>query len=112
LLENETLHAEVAEINRFSSERRWDEVIAMVERAQARGLEPAARAFMEAVRQRTHAYQKFQSAIELANRGEFAGAVETLEAVLAGQPEPSVEKEARRILHEIGKHRRRSRVRR
>ena len=53
LLENETLQAEIAEINQLVREKRWDDVIAATDRALARPLEPAARRFMKNVRQRT-----------------------------------------------------------
>jgi hypothetical protein len=109
LLENETLQAEMGEINRLSSANQWDDVIAIADLALARRLEPAARKFMEDVRQRTRAYQKFRTAIDFANRGEFADASQTIQAVIASKPEPAVEKEAQRILREITKRRDRKR---
>ena len=53
LLENETLQSEISEINRLSREGRWGDVMTIAENALARELEPAARSFMENVRQRT-----------------------------------------------------------
>jgi hypothetical protein len=58
LLENETLQAEIAEINRLSVQHRWSEVNAIVDGALGRELEHAARQFMEDIRQRTTGYQK------------------------------------------------------
>ncbi|MGH7958396.1 MAG: hypothetical protein ACREH8_15495, partial [Opitutaceae bacterium] len=52
LLENETLQSEIVEINTLSREMRWDDVIAIADRALARPLEASARQFMENVRQR------------------------------------------------------------
>jgi hypothetical protein len=103
LLENETLRLEIAEINRLSGELRWGEVIAMTDRALARPLEPAARQFMKTVRLRTVSHQKLHVAADLANRADFAGAMQTLEALLATEPEMAVEKEARRLLREVAK---------
>jgi hypothetical protein len=103
LLENETLRLEIAEINRLSGEHRWGEVIAMTDRALARPLEPAARQFMKTVRLRTVSHQKLHVAADLANRADFAGAMQTLEALLATEPEMAVEKEARRLLREVAK---------
>jgi tetratricopeptide (TPR) repeat protein len=105
LLENETLLGEITEINRLSAQHRWSEVNAIVDRALGRELEPAARQFMEEIRQRTAGYQKIRAAIDLANQRELAPAVEMLVALLESNPESAVEKEAQRVLGEIAKHR-------
>jgi tetratricopeptide (TPR) repeat protein len=104
LLENETLQAEIAEINRLSREKRWNDVIALADRALTRPLEAPARQFMEDVRQRTRGYQEINVAIAAANRGESDEAVPILKALLETKPEPAVEAEAQRVLREIEKH--------
>lgn len=101
LLANEIVQAEIAEINRLSVERQWEEVLALAERALARDLEPSARQFMENVRVRTTGYQKLHAAAELANRADFSGAAQTLEELLATEPEVAVARDARRLLSEI-----------
>ena len=101
LLENETLRSEIDEINRLSDENRLDDVITIADRALARELEPAARHTMETVRQRMTAFQKIRAAVDLANRGDPAAAQRALTDVLAAEPEPAVEKEAKRVLREI-----------
>jgi tetratricopeptide (TPR) repeat protein len=105
LLENETLRLEIAEINRLTTEHRWVDVMSIIDRALTRPLESAARHFMENLRLRTGAYQKLRTAAELANRADFAGAMQTLEALLATQPDGAVEREARRLLGEVARMR-------
>jgi tetratricopeptide (TPR) repeat protein len=104
LLENETLRDEIAEINRLSGEYRWNDAMAVTDRALGRALEPAARQFMEEVRVRMGAYQKLRTAADLANRADFSAAAEVLEQLLASQPDLAAEKEARRMLREIAQH--------
>jgi hypothetical protein len=101
LLASELVQAEIAEINRLSAQAQWADVRAVADGALARDLEPSPRQFMENVRVRTAAYEKLESAAELANQADFAGASETLEALLASEPEIAVAKDARRLLREI-----------
>ena len=103
LLENEMLRAEMDEINRHSSVGEWEDVIATVDRALARALEPPARHFMTGMRDRALAYQKIQSAVDCARQGDVNTATRMLEALLSGDSEPVVTKEARRVLREITK---------
>jgi tetratricopeptide (TPR) repeat protein len=101
LLENETLQFEIQEINRFSRDSGWVEVVAIVDRALSRELEPAARQFMEDVRQRSVAYQEIGAAVVLANTGDITRAKEKLQSLVAAKPEFAVEKEAERLLREL-----------
>jgi tetratricopeptide (TPR) repeat protein len=101
LLASEIVQAEIAEINRLTMERQWDEALALADGALARDLEPAARQFMEKARGRMSGYRRLQTAAELANRADFAGAAQTLEELLATQPEIALATDARRLLREI-----------
>jgi hypothetical protein len=112
LLENEMLQAEMSEINRRSSLGQWQDVIAIVDRALARSLEAPARQFMASMRERAVAYQKIQAADDAAKQGEVNAAKETLEELLAGDPEAAVAKEARRVLRELAKANDRGRLER
>jgi tetratricopeptide (TPR) repeat protein len=106
LLENETLQTEIEEINRLNAANELVEVLAIVDRALARSLEPGARTFMLKVRQRTLDYQSIRAAVELANQGDFGEATRKLETIVASEPDPNVEREARRLLREIERRQR------
>jgi predicted Zn-dependent protease len=101
LLQNETLQAEIEEINRLTAGSQFEEVITMVDRVLARDLEPSARDLMTKTRRRMNDYKTVRSAIELVNRGELEAAKQTLEVVVADDPDPVVMKEAQRVLQEV-----------
>ena len=103
LLENETLRAEIEDINRLSGEQRWDEVIPIVERALTRAPEPPVRHFLELAHRRTTGFQKIHRAVDRANQGDAPAARTMLLEVLAAEPEPTVELEAKRVLREIAR---------
>jgi tetratricopeptide (TPR) repeat protein len=103
LLENERLQVEVEKINQLTGEKRFDEVIAIAEGALQRELDPASQTFMERVRRRMEHYKTIGTAVELANEGNVAAARQSLEDLLALEPDAVVDKEARRILGEIAK---------
>jgi tetratricopeptide (TPR) repeat protein len=101
VLESEALRAEIDEINRLIAARRYDDVIAIAERALARSLDPAQRQSMEMLRRRMAGYRAIGAATKLANDGELLAAVAQLQALLATEPEPLVRREAERLQREI-----------
>ena len=103
LLETETFQSEVDRITVLSTENRFDDAIAITDRALARELEPASREFMENVRRRMGGYKIVCAAVELANRGNLAAAKQSLGEVLANDPDVVVMKEAQRVLQEISR---------
>lgn len=103
LLETETFQSEVNRITALSTENRFDDAIAVADRALGRELEPASREFMENVRRRMGGYKAVCAAVELANRGNLAAAKQSLGEVLANDPDVVVMKEAQRVLQEISR---------
>jgi predicted Zn-dependent protease len=103
LLETETFQSEVERITALSAENRFDDAIAIADRAIGRELEPASREFMENVRRRMSGYKGVCAAVELANRGKLTAAKESLEELLATDPDVVVMKEAQRVLQEISR---------
>ena len=110
LLEIETFQSEIERINTLSAEKRFDDVIAIADHALTRDLDPTARGFMENVRHRMGGYKRVCAAVEFANRGEIAAAKQSLDAVLAADPDAVVMKEAQRVLQEISGELNRNRV--
>jgi hypothetical protein len=112
LLETETFQSEIDRINVLATENRFDDAIAIADRALARELEPASRGFMENARRRMEGYKVVCAAVESANRGEVLAAKQSLDEVLASEPDVVVMKEAQRVLQEISTQMERSRIER
>ncbi|MBL9202513.1 MAG: hypothetical protein JNL39_18525 [Opitutaceae bacterium] len=104
VLESEMLREEADEINRLITAQAFEEVIAIVDRALARTLEPVQRHSMESLRRRMAGFATIKRATLLANEGETAGARGLLTAMLADEPDRAAEVEAKRLLREMERH--------
>ncbi|MBL9186937.1 MAG: DUF1570 domain-containing protein [Opitutaceae bacterium] len=102
--ESERLRAESELINRLIEERRFEDVIPIIDRALARGMEPVSRQAMESLRRRMAGFQAIKRATQLANEGDLVTARGLLADLLASGSDQMAEVEARRLLRELDKH--------
>jgi tetratricopeptide (TPR) repeat protein len=103
ILADETLRAELDEIERLAKQNRFAEVVAVADRALGRDLEPAHRQILTTARQRMHDFKKIIEAVELANLGQVTAATGLLEALVLSNPDPAAKAEAQRLLREIAR---------
>jgi tetratricopeptide (TPR) repeat protein len=110
LLETETFQSEVDRIHVLATENRFDDAIAIADRALTRDLDSTSRVFMANARRRMEGYKVVCAAVESANRGEMVAAKQSLDDVLASEPDVVVMKEAQRVLQEISLQMARNRI--
>lgn len=103
VLARETLKAEMEEVNALGRARKFEEALAIVERALGRDLDPVNRRMVESMRRQLEGYRTVAQAVEQANRGEVASARQSLEALLEREPERGIREDAERLLREIEK---------
>lgn len=101
VLAAETWKGEIAEIEGLARENRFAEVVAVADRALARGLEPEQQRVMADVRRRMIDWGRVEQAIAQANQGEVAAARQALEALVAEGAHPTARAQAERVLREI-----------
>lgn len=106
VLASETLRADSEEINRLMAAKRFDDVIAIVDRSLARELEPVQRRAMEALRRQMGDFKLLDEATLLANEGGYESARGLLAAFIArgAEADLAATQQAKRLLREIDKH--------